>query len=145
MVAEVGVSCRQTAKPAVAGSLLMVVFSGSDVDHAPAMSGIMGQLPLTSEDAENWASFPGESALWSAVAFGGVMAVVIEHGSLAATAGNVNSRHKIVRLDQRLAILAVLAFVSHRRLQLAMGNLGFMGGRGVCRQLDYTAGLIPLL
>lgn len=146
-MAEAGVSCRHTAKPAVAGSLLMAVFSGSEVDHWPAMSGIIGQLPLTDDEIENCTAFPGGAELWSAEAFGGVMTVVIEHGSLAASAGKVISRHKMIRLEQRLAILVAPAFVSHQRLRqaIAMRILRFMGDRGVRRQLDYTARLIPLL
>ena len=115
-MAGVGVSCRQTAKPAVAGSLLMVVFSGSDVDHAPAMSGIMGQLPLTSEDAENWASFPGESALWSAVAFGGLMAVVIEHESLAAPLQRIITADKSAKASKRDTVFARAGMKSSKRI-----------------------------
>jgi hypothetical protein len=60
----------------------MVVFAASEVDHTPTKSATKGQLPFSVEESENCTSFPGAVALWSAVAFGGVMPVVITHVSL---------------------------------------------------------------
>ena len=59
--------------------MLRVVFTGSEVDHTPTKSGVKGQLPFTVDESENCTSFPGTVALWSAVAFGGVIPVVIMH------------------------------------------------------------------
>jgi hypothetical protein len=60
----------------------MVVFAGSEVDHTPTKSGTKGQLPFTVDESKNCTSLPGAVALWSAVAFEGVIAVVITHVSL---------------------------------------------------------------
>jgi hypothetical protein len=60
----------------------MVVFTGSEVDHTPTKSGIKGQLPCTADESENCTSFPDPVALWSAIALGGVIPVVIMHVSL---------------------------------------------------------------
>ncbi len=60
----------------------MLVFTESEVDHTPTKSGIKGQSPFTVVKSENCTSFLGATALWSAVAFGGVIAVVITHVSL---------------------------------------------------------------
>jgi|ERR1700692_2628474 len=59
----------------------MLVFTESEVDHTPTKSAIKGQLPFTVDESENCTSFPGAVVLWSAVAFGGVIAVEITHTS----------------------------------------------------------------
>ena len=53
MVAAVGVACRQVACPSVRMRLLMAVFDGSDVDHSPTESGVIGQVPVTADESEN--------------------------------------------------------------------------------------------
>jgi hypothetical protein len=72
----------------------MVVFAASEVDHTPTESATKGQLPFTVEESENCNSFPGAAALWSAVAFGGVMPVVIMHVSLEVPPHVAISPHK---------------------------------------------------
>jgi hypothetical protein len=49
IVAEVAVAFRQVASP----SLVIVVFTWSEVDHTPPRSGIKGQLPFTLDVSEN--------------------------------------------------------------------------------------------
>jgi hypothetical protein len=96
IVAGVGVAFRQVASPWVGAWLLMVVFTGSEVDHTPRKSGTKGQLPLTVDESKNCTSFPGTAALWSAVAFDGVIAVVIMHVSLELAQVAINT-HKSSR------------------------------------------------
>jgi hypothetical protein len=57
----------------------MEVLTGSEVDQTPTKSAIKGQLPWTLDESENCTSFPGAVALWSAVAFTGVIPVLITH------------------------------------------------------------------
>ena len=49
--------------------MLMAVFTGTEVD-------------FTEDDSVNCTTFPSAAALWSAVAFSGVIAVVTTHRSL---------------------------------------------------------------
>ena len=75
MVAGVVVAPRHVARP----ELLVLVLPGSEVDHAPSVSGVSGQLPLTVELVENWTWLPGEAALWSEMALKGVtLAVMVQ-------------------------------------------------------------------
>lgn len=75
----------------------MVVFTESEVDHTPRKSGIKGQLPFTVDESENCTSFPGTVPLWSAVAFGGVIPVVIMQVSLEAPPQAAIDAHKSTR------------------------------------------------
>ena len=72
----------------------MVVFTASEVDHTPTKSGVRGQLPVTVDESENCTSFPGTLALWSAVAFGGVIMAVIMHVSLELVPQVAMNAHK---------------------------------------------------
>lgn len=140
------VACRQTASVLSDAWLLMVALSGSEVDQSPRMSGIMGQLPSTEEESENCTSLPGAATLWSAVALGGLMAVVILQGWLMAKSGGVIKRYRITTAIGRLSMLARLALVSQQQLEGMGGKktLFLMIGRRCTRKEDYTANeLVP--
>ena len=129
-----GVACRQTANAWSGDWLLMVVLSGSEVDHSPRTSGIMGQLPSTVEDAENWASFPGGAARCSAFAVGGSIAVVILQGSLMAARGGAVTRHKTARPSHSLKILPATFTLHPPWLKRELGFIEMPD----FRQTDYT-------
>jgi hypothetical protein len=55
IVAGLLVAFRQVVSPAVPDSLLIAVFTGSEVDHVPILSGNKGQFPELEEIVENCA------------------------------------------------------------------------------------------
>jgi|SRR5581483_10223479 len=80
IVAAPAVEPRQVAVTLFPGCACMVVrltFTGSEVDHTPSESAIIGQFPVAFDERRNWASLPGGAAVWSAVAVEGVTFAVI--------------------------------------------------------------------
>jgi hypothetical protein len=82
MVAGAAVAFTQVANPAVAGSLLMLVFTGSEVDQTPILSGTRGQFPVAEPVIENCTWLPGAAARWSALPVAGFIVAVILHPEL---------------------------------------------------------------
>jgi hypothetical protein len=71
---------RQVAVPlVVSGALLMLTFTASETDQF-GRSRTVEHMPVTIESAKNSVVFPGDAALWSAVAVAGrtVMPVMLQ-------------------------------------------------------------------